>query len=92
MQSVKRFKTTKLRHIDGNYLISVETILTFAPRFLRKVFTAVIYIIMAVTRLKRKSRVNRAVANNKTAEIKRLGEKPMIKKVDVEELKAEFAK
>ncbi len=47
---------------------------------------------MAETRLKRKSRVNRAVANNKTAEIKRLSQKPEIRKVDVEELKAEFAK
>ncbi|MGR3809020.1 hypothetical protein [Jiulongibacter sp. NS-SX5] len=47
---------------------------------------------MAVTRLKRKGRKNRAVANNKQAEIKRLTQKPEIKKVDVEELKAEFAK
>lgn len=47
---------------------------------------------MAETRLKRKSRVNRAVANNRIAEIKRLNEKPIIRKVDIEELKAEFAK
>lgn len=47
---------------------------------------------MAVTRLKRKSRVNRAVANNKVAEIKRLSQKPEIRKVDIEELKAEFTK
>lgn len=47
---------------------------------------------MAVTRLKRKGRKNRAVANNKQAAIKRLTQKPEIKKVDVEELKAEFSK
>lgn len=47
---------------------------------------------MAVTRLKRKERRNRAVANNKQADIKRLTQKPIIKKVEVEELKAEFAK
>lgn len=45
---------------------------------------------MAVTQLKRKSRKNRAVANNKVAEIKRLTQRPDIKKVDVEELKAAF--
>ncbi|WP_165492332.1 hypothetical protein [Jiulongibacter sediminis] len=47
---------------------------------------------MAVTRLKRKGRKNRAVANNKQAAIKRLTQKPEIKKVDAEELKAEFSK
>jgi hypothetical protein len=58
--------------------------------FKEKVFTALINIIMAVTRLKRKSRVNRTVANNRIAEIRRLNEKPIIRKVDIEELKAEF--
>ncbi len=47
---------------------------------------------MAVTRLKRKDRKNRAVANNKVSEIKRLIAKPIIKRVDVEELKASFTK
>lgn len=47
---------------------------------------------MGVTQLKRKSRRNRAIANNKTASIKQLSLKPMIKKVDVETLKQEFAK
>lgn len=47
---------------------------------------------MGVTQLKRKSRKNRAVANNKIAAIKRLTLTPNIKKVTVEELKAEAAK
>ncbi len=47
---------------------------------------------MAVTRLKRKDRRNRAVANNKVAAIKRLISKPEIQRVDVEELKAQFSK
>jgi hypothetical protein len=47
--------------------------------------------IMGVTRLKRKDRVNKAVANNRVAEIKRLQQKPVIKNVDVEAIKAEFA-
>ncbi|WP_204356583.1 hypothetical protein [Arcticibacterium luteifluviistationis] len=47
---------------------------------------------MAVTRLKRKGLRNRAIANNKQAAIKRLTQKPEIQKVDVEELKASFAK
>lgn len=46
--------------------------------------------IMAVTRLKRKERRNRSVANNKVAAIKRLNYKPSVKKVDIEELKAQF--
>lgn len=45
---------------------------------------------MAVTQLKRKSRKNRAVANDKVAAVKRLTKKPTIRKVDVEELKAAF--
>ncbi len=51
-----------------------------------------LYIAMGVTQLKRKSRRNRAIANNKIASIKQLSLKPMIKKVDVETLKQEFAK
>jgi hypothetical protein len=47
---------------------------------------------MGVTQLKRKSRKNRAVANNKIDAIKKLTLKPMIKKVDAETLKQEFAK
>lgn len=47
---------------------------------------------MAVTQLKRKGRKNRAVANNKVADVKRLTLKPTITKVDIEELKAGFAK
>jgi hypothetical protein len=46
---------------------------------------------MAVTRLKRKERKNRAIANNKTARIKTLTAKPVIKNVDVEAIKKEFA-
>lgn len=47
---------------------------------------------MAVTQLKRKSRKNRAVANNKISRIKELSIKPEIRRVDVEEIKASFAK
>lgn len=47
---------------------------------------------MGVTQLKRKSRRNRAVANNKISAIKRLTLRPDIKRVSVEELKAEAAK
>ena len=47
---------------------------------------------MGVTQLKRKSRKNRAVANNKIAAIKILTQRPEIKKVTVEELKEEAAK
>ncbi len=50
------------------------------------------WITMGVTQLKRKSRKNRAIANNKIDAIKRLTLKPTIKKVTVEELKAEAAK
>lgn len=46
---------------------------------------------MAVTQLKRKARRNRAIANNKVAAVKRLTLRPDIKRVDVEELKAQFA-
>ncbi|MDZ7935807.1 MAG: hypothetical protein U5M51_12770 [Emticicia sp.] len=47
---------------------------------------------MAVTRLKRKAKRNQAVAKNRIATIKRLSLKLDIKRVDVETLKAEFAK
>jgi hypothetical protein len=42
---------------------------------------------MGVTQLKRKSRRNRAIANNKVAAVKRLTLKAEIKRVDVEDLK-----
>lgn len=45
---------------------------------------------MAITRLKRKDRKNKARANNKQAVIKQLLRTPVIKNVDVEELKAQF--
>ena len=47
---------------------------------------------MAVTRLKRKDRKNKARANNKQIVIKQLLRTPVIKNVDVEELKAQFGK
>ncbi|WP_205503193.1 hypothetical protein [Rufibacter psychrotolerans] len=46
---------------------------------------------MAVTRLKRKDRKNKARQNNKVRVIKQLLTTPVIKNVDVEELKARFA-
>ena len=46
---------------------------------------------MAITRLKRKDRKNKARANNKQTVIKQLLRVPVIKNVDVEELKAQFA-
>lgn len=46
---------------------------------------------MGVTRLKRKEKRNRAVANNRVARIKQLTKKPVIQNVDVEAIKAEFA-
>ncbi len=46
---------------------------------------------MAVTQLKRKDRRNYTRANNRTATVKRLTLKTDIKKVTVEELKAQFA-
>jgi len=45
---------------------------------------------MAVTRLKRKARRNRTTARNRKASIQRLNSKPVIKNVDVEEVKASF--
>ena len=47
---------------------------------------------MAVTRLKRKEKRNRAIANARVQEIKRLTAKPVIKNVDIEEIKKSFAK
>ncbi|MGL4631529.1 MAG: hypothetical protein ACRCVT_10020 [Leadbetterella sp.] len=44
---------------------------------------------MGVTQLKRKSRKNRAVSNNKVSAVKRLTLKVDIKRVTVEELKAQ---
>ena len=58
--------------------------LNFAPL---KIFS-----VMAVTRLERKGRVNKARAKNLNAKIKQLQATPVIKKVDIEELKAEFNK
>jgi hypothetical protein len=51
-----------------------------------------IIIDMAVTRLKRKDRRNKAVANNKVEAIKILKQRPIIKLVDIEAIKASFAK
>ncbi|QNF34547.1 hypothetical protein HUW51_18110 [Adhaeribacter swui] len=45
---------------------------------------------MAVTRLKRKDRKNKARANNRQRVIKQLLTTPVIKNVDVEALKASF--
>ncbi|GAA5043515.1 hypothetical protein GCM10011506_46820 [Marivirga lumbricoides] len=47
---------------------------------------------MAGTSLKRKARKNRVVAKKRVDNIKRLQQKPVIKNVDVEEIKAEFEK
>jgi hypothetical protein len=47
---------------------------------------------MGVTRLKRKDRKNKARANNRVARIKQLLSTPVIKNVDIEELKAGFKK
>ncbi|SOE19531.1 hypothetical protein SAMN06298216_0034 [Spirosomataceae bacterium TFI 002] len=64
--------------------------LTFAPHFGIASNALIKYKEMAVTQLKRKSRKNRAVANNKISRIKELSIKPEIRKVDVEEIKASF--
>ena len=45
---------------------------------------------MGVTELKRKSRRNKAVANNRTAQIKNLLRKAEVRNVDVEAIKAQF--
>jgi len=46
---------------------------------------------MAVTRLKRKGRRNKVVAKAKVKRIQRLNASPVIKQVDVEKIKEEFA-
>ena len=46
---------------------------------------------MAVTRLERKDRKNKARAINKNENIKQLSRKPVIKQVDIEAIKKEFA-
>jgi hypothetical protein len=46
---------------------------------------------MAVTRLIRKEKRNRSIATNKVEGIKKLTQKPTIKLVDIEAIKAEFA-
>jgi hypothetical protein len=46
---------------------------------------------MAVTRLERKGKRNKAIAKNKIAHVKHLNWKPVIKQVDIEAIKAEFA-
>ncbi|TPE46150.1 hypothetical protein [Pontibacter mangrovi] len=45
---------------------------------------------MGVTRLKRKDRKNKARANNKQAKIKQLLLTPVIKNVDMDELRTQF--
>ena len=45
---------------------------------------------MAVTRLKRKDRKNKARANNRIARIKKLNATPVIKKIDTDAIKASF--
>jgi hypothetical protein len=47
---------------------------------------------MAVTRLKRKGLRNKANSAKRTGEIKRLTSTPIIKNIDVEAIKEEFAK
>ncbi|WP_297335780.1 hypothetical protein [Algoriphagus sp.] len=50
------------------------------------------YIVMAVTTLKRKLRRKRQSQNTRVARIKQLSAQPVIKNVDVEELKKSFDK
>ncbi|WP_162054762.1 hypothetical protein [Pontibacter pamirensis] len=45
---------------------------------------------MGVTRLKRKDRKNKARANNRVARIKQLLATPVIKNVDMDELRTQF--
>lgn len=65
-------------------MVEKEIIPNFAPQF-KTLFA------MAVTRLKRKDRRNKAIATNKVNAIKFLTTTPEIKLVDVEAIKAEFA-
>jgi hypothetical protein len=44
---------------------------------------------MAVTRLKRKEKRNKIVAKTRVAKIKFLTKRPVVKKVDIEELRKE---
>lgn len=46
---------------------------------------------MAITKLERKGRRNSSIAINKQTVIKQITRKPVIKKVDVEAIKASFA-
>ncbi len=46
---------------------------------------------MGITKLERKGRRNAAIAINKQTYIKQITRKPIIKKVDVEAIKASFA-
>jgi hypothetical protein len=66
------------------HLVKKEKIPNFAPH-LKTLFA------MAVTRLKRKDRRNKAIATNKVNAIKHRTQTPEIKLVDIEAIKAEFA-
>jgi len=55
------------------------------------IFAAQISKAMGVTRLKRKDKRNKAVANARVKRIKQLTLTPVIRKVDVEELKKSFS-
>lgn len=46
---------------------------------------------MAITRLKRKERRNRAKANDRQAKIKQFTTKPPVKNIDIEAIKKDFA-
>ena len=46
---------------------------------------------MAITRLVRKAKKNRVVSKKRVTNIKRLTKTPVIKNVDIEQIKAEFA-
>lgn len=46
---------------------------------------------MAITRLERKGRKNISRAKNRVSKIKQLSAKPVIKNIDIEEIKKEFA-
>ncbi len=48
-------------------------------------------IIMAITKLERKGRRNVAIAINRQTVVKQITRKPIIRKVDVEAIKASFA-
>lgn len=47
---------------------------------------------MGVSRLKRKERANRAVQNNRQEVLKQINIKPVIKNIDVAEIKAAWAR